>query len=113
MTALRSLDLEKYVDIIVCGDDEGALPKPHPQNALSICRALNIDPADALMVGDTLADMRMGKLAKLGGTIGVLSGIGEYDELSPYADYMIEHVGKVLPIVLDPQNKSLGNSDKQ
>ena len=45
MTALRSLDLEKYVDIVVCGDDDGALPKPNPHNALSICRALNIDPA--------------------------------------------------------------------
>jgi phosphoglycolate phosphatase len=113
MTALRSLDLEKYVDIIVCGDDQGALPKPHPHNALSICRALNIDPVDALMVGDTLADMGMGRSAKLGGTIGVLSGIGEHHELSPYADHMVEHVGKLLPIVLDPQNKSHGSSGKQ
>jgi phosphoglycolate phosphatase len=106
MNTLRSLDLEKYVDIVVCGDDDGALPKPHPHNALSICRALKIDPVDALMVGDTLADMGMGRSAKLGGTVGVLSGIGEHHELSPHADHMVEHVGKLLPIVLDPRNKS-------
>uniref|UniRef100_A0A7E4ZWJ4 HAD-like protein n=1 Tax=Panagrellus redivivus TaxID=6233 RepID=A0A7E4ZWJ4_PANRE len=101
LATLKSLDLEKYVDIVVCGDDAGTEPKPSPHNALAICKALNVDPEDAFMVGDTLADMGMGKSAKLGGTIGVLSGIGEHHELSPHADHMVQHVGELMPIVLD------------
>lgn len=110
LTTLKSLDLEKFVDIVVCGDDHGALPKPNPHNALSICRALNVDPEDALMVGDTLADMGMGKSAKLGLTIGVLSGIGEHHELSPHADHLVDHVGHLLPIILD--QKTIKNQSK-
>lgn len=44
MTAIKSFGLESYIDIIVCGDDHGAKPKPNPDNALAICRALNVDP---------------------------------------------------------------------
>lgn len=44
MTALRQLQLEDHVDMVVCGDDAGAMPKPHPHNALSICRTLDVDP---------------------------------------------------------------------
>lgn len=110
LATLKRLDLEKFVDIVVCGDDHGALPKPHPHNALSICRALNVDPEDALMVGDTMADIGMGKSAKLGATVGVLSGVGEHHELSPHADHMVDHVGQLLPIVLD--HKTDGKESK-
>lgn len=41
------------------------------------------------MVGDTLADMGMGKSANLGATVGVLSGIGNHTELHPLADYLV------------------------
>ena len=41
------------------------------------------------MVGDTLADMGMGRSANLGGTVGVLSGIGGRDELDPHADHLV------------------------
>jgi len=100
MTALKSLELEQFVDIVVCGDDSGSLPKPNPHNALSICRTLGVNPEDALMVGDTLADMGMGKSAKLGATIGVLSGVGGSHELMPYADHLVEHVGELIPLLL-------------
>lgn len=41
------------------------------------------------MVGDTLADMGMGKSARLGATIGVLSGIGDRHELDKHADHLV------------------------
>uniref|UniRef100_A0A1I8E901 Uncharacterized protein n=1 Tax=Wuchereria bancrofti TaxID=6293 RepID=A0A1I8E901_WUCBA len=44
LTTLRRLQLEDHVDVVVCGDDAGSIPKPHPHNALSICRALDVDP---------------------------------------------------------------------
>ncbi len=56
------------------------------------------------MVGDTLADMGMGRSAKLGGTIGVLSGVAIEKELSPMADHVVVDVGEVLPILLKRRN---------
>lgn len=73
----------------MCGDDFGSLPKPNPSNALQICKVLNVKPENALMVGDTLADIYMGKSAKLGGTVGVLSGIANHNDLYPHADYLV------------------------
>jgi hypothetical protein len=40
------------------------------------------------MVGDTLADMGMGRSANLS-TIGVLSGIAQRHELEPSADHLV------------------------
>jgi len=102
MTALKSLGLEDYVSYIMfrCGDDANSQPKPNPHNAISICRALGVHPQDALMVGDTLADMGMGRSAKLGTNVGVLSGIGDMHELHPHADHLVKHVGELLPLLL-------------
>lgn len=47
------------------------------------------------MVGDTLADMGMGRSANLGATIGVLSGIGAPEELDPHADYLVRFEPKL------------------
>jgi phosphoglycolate phosphatase len=109
ITALRSLGLEEYVDLVVCGDDSGSQPKPHPHNAISICKVLGVDPQDALMVGDTPADMGMGKSANLGATVGVLSGIADRHELDPHADHLVKHVGELLPIVLKSNSSSENN----
>ncbi|KAI6188201.1 hypothetical protein M3Y98_00328600 [Aphelenchoides besseyi] len=108
MNALQSLGLEKYVDLVVCGDDDGSLPKPHPHNALSICRVLGVDPEDALMVGDTLADMGMGRSANLG-TVGVLSGVGDRHELHPHADHLVKHVGELMPLLLGSTQNNQNN----
>jgi len=97
---LSALGLEQYIDLIVCGDDKDSLPKPHAHNALSICRQLGVDPQEAFMVGDTLADVRMGRNAKLGKSIGVLSGICEEHELDPHSDHLLKHVGELMPLIL-------------
>ncbi|KAK6110265.1 Haloacid dehalogenase-like hydrolase family protein [Brugia pahangi] len=107
LTTLRRLQLEDHVDVVVCGDDAGSIPKPHPHNALSICRALDVDPQDTLVVGDTLADMGMGRSANLGSTVGVLSGVCDINELRPQADHIVRDVSELLPIVLDMRRWSL------
>uniref|UniRef100_A0A183H609 HAD hydrolase, family IA, variant 1 n=1 Tax=Onchocerca flexuosa TaxID=387005 RepID=A0A183H609_9BILA len=107
LTTLQRLQLEDYIDMVVCGDDAGSMPKPHPHNALSICRMLDVDPQDALVVGDTLADMRMGRSANLGSTVGVLSGVCGINELRPQADHIVRDVSELLPIVLDMRRWSL------
>ena len=49
-----------YVSVLTCGDDGNALPKPHPNNVQHICETLSLKPKDAVVVGDTEADMLMG-----------------------------------------------------
>lgn len=100
LSMLHEFGVEHMVDFVVCGDDIGTQPKPSPHNAITICKALGVDPQDALMVGDTLADMGMGRSANLRGTVAVLSGVGGEADLYPHADHMVSHVGELLPIVL-------------
>ncbi|KAK7505255.1 hypothetical protein BaRGS_00003417 [Batillaria attramentaria] len=100
LNTLRNLDLTKYVDMVVCGDDPNTQPKPSPHNAWKICGKLGVDPADAVMVGDTKADVGMGHAAKLGWTVGVLSGVADTEELLPEAEYIISSVKDLLPLIL-------------
>ncbi|WKY16632.1 hypothetical protein Q1695_001349 [Nippostrongylus brasiliensis] len=100
MSMLRRFNVEDLVNIVVCGDDQGSKPKPHPHNATSICRALQVAPENAIMVGDTLADLGMARAAGLGAAVGVLSGVGGLDHLESHADILIPHVGSLLPIFL-------------
>jgi hypothetical protein len=52
------------------------------------------------MVGDTLADMGMGRSARLGATVGVLSGIGRREELRPQADHIVCYLIRVIQCFL-------------
>ena len=84
------MGLMPYVDTVVCGDDPNTEAKPSAHNALKICKELGVDPEDTVMVGDTKADMGMGHAAKLGWNVGVLSGVGDTEELVPEAHYVID-----------------------
>jgi N-acetyl-D-muramate 6-phosphate phosphatase len=54
--------------------------KPFPHPVIWAARQMNVDPADCLMVGDTVVDIRAGKAAGAQ-TVGVLCGFGEEKEL--------------------------------
>src|SRR5438045_717207 len=79
------------VDALAWGDD-GRPIKPAPDAILALCQELGIAPAQAAMVGDTAADLRMGRAAGLGLNIGVLSGVGAADQLAPLADVLLPSV---------------------
>ncbi|XP_045191424.2 uncharacterized protein LOC123548319 [Mercenaria mercenaria] len=100
MDTLKELDLGKYIDAVVCGDDEDTEPKPSPYSAFKICKKLGVDPADTVMVGDTQADVGMGKAANIGWNVGVLSGVGNSGDLLPEADHVIHSVKDLLPLIL-------------
>ncbi|KAK2164068.1 hypothetical protein LSH36_69g04005 [Paralvinella palmiformis] len=96
---LREHGAIDYVDMIVCGDDKDSVPKPDATNALRICEMLEADPERAVMVGDTSADMLMGRAAKLGATVAVLTGVGDVTHLAPDADYVVPSIGHVFEVV--------------
>ncbi|GMT01500.1 hypothetical protein PENTCL1PPCAC_23674, partial [Pristionchus entomophagus] len=62
---LDMLGIAPYMDLVVCGNDQGIVPKPSPHCAIQICKKLGVELSEALMVGDTVADVKMGRVAGL------------------------------------------------
>ena len=101
---LRSQHVEQYVDMLVCGDDPDNVPKPEAHNAVRICEALGVDPERTVVVGDTVADLGMGRKAKLGATVAVLSGVGEVHDLDAQADIVLPSIKDLLPLIIPRSN---------
>ncbi|HEU4920044.1 MAG TPA: HAD family hydrolase [Candidatus Limnocylindrales bacterium] len=92
---LRALGLRRFVSALACGDD-GVGVKPDPAMVLAVCRALGAEPARTAVVGDTPADLAMGRSAGLGRVVGVLTGVGSREDLEPLADALLVSVGELL-----------------
>jgi len=88
---LAKLGLESFFQAVVCGDD-GIPLKPAPDMALAVCRRLGVAPADAIMVGDTIADLDMARRAGFARAIGVTSGANSAQALAPHADLVIPDI---------------------
>lgn len=82
------LDWGKYFDLII-GVDEVAHPKPHPDFIFKCSQRLGIPPGEMVVVGDSCLDALMGKNAGVKGTIGVLTGTGDYQQLKGCFDFVI------------------------
>ena len=87
---LRALGIRAYVEAIVCGDD-GFAVKPAPDAVVAVCQAFRTAPSRVAVVGDTPADLAMGREADVGLVIGVRGGIGSEDDLA-IADVVIDSV---------------------
>ena len=91
---LRSLGVRDVVGALVCGDDGFAM-KPEPDPVFAVCHAFQVDPRQVAVVGDTPADLAMGRSAGAGRVIGVRSGLGTDADLAE-ADALIDSVGDLL-----------------
>ena len=60
--ALPGLLLHDQFDSVICADDVEQV-KPHPEPVLRTLSALGRAPAEAIMIGDSTADVRAGKAA--------------------------------------------------
>jgi beta-phosphoglucomutase-like phosphatase (HAD superfamily) len=98
------MQLQPFVDMIMCGDDPEGRPKPDPHNALHICKTLKVSPTDTIMVGDTPADTLMGQQAALGLTVGVLTGVGDLRDLQD-ADVIVKDVHECVDMILPNSNQ--------
>jgi phosphoglycolate phosphatase len=92
---LAELGLTSRVDALACGDD-GPPIKPAPDMVLTICRTLALPPARAVVVGDDVADLKMGRAAGVGLVVGVLSGISSHAVLTPHADLLLPSVSGLV-----------------
>jgi phosphoglycolate phosphatase-like HAD superfamily hydrolase len=91
---LEALGLADSIDGLVCADD-GIPVKPAPDMVLRLCADLGVDPGRTAVVGDSPADLRMGRAAGVALVVGVLTGVGARSDLEPEADVVIGSVAGV------------------
>jgi phosphoglycolate phosphatase len=96
-TTLRALGVREAVEAMVCGDD-GFPMKPEPDPVFAICQVFRSEPSRVAVIGDTPADVAMGRAAGAGRVIGVRSGIGRDADLAD-ADEIIDSIGMLLPLL--------------
>ena len=83
----------------IAGYDSGFGGKPQPGQLLGFAQAVNLDPADCIMVGDSTHDLRAGAAAGMT-RIAVLTGLASERDLAPFADVVLPDIGH-LPRWLD------------
>ena len=90
-------NLRKCFDLVM-GRRYGIAHKPSPEPLILICKDLNIDPKNTLMVGDTEMDIQCGKNAG-SHTCGVLYGYRTKELLHiEKPDFLIESIDKILQL---------------
>ena len=93
---LEALGVRAEFAAITCADD-GIMTKPAPDPVLHICAALGIAPARTAVVGDSPADLLMGRAAGVARSIGVLTGVGDRASLEPFADLVLTSIAELAP----------------
>ncbi|WP_420013406.1 HAD family hydrolase [Tateyamaria sp.] len=83
----------------IAGSDSGYGGKPAPGQLLGFCAETGIPPAETIMVGDSLHDLKAGRAAGMR-TVGVLTGLATQSELAPFANVVCPDIGH-LPAWLD------------
>lgn len=78
--SLRHLDVDHYFDVIIDGEDVVNC-KPHPEPIFKTLTLLGVLPHEAVMVGDTPADICAGKAASLRRTVGITHGFSSHETL--------------------------------
>jgi len=90
--------IAKYLDVIE-GRKIGIAIKPAPDQFFKICKEVNVNPQNSLMVGDTELDILCGKNAGAK-TAVVAYGYRKLEELKTYnPDYYINDLKEVLDIL--------------
>ena len=91
---LRHLGVREAIGALVCGDD-GFATKPEPDAVWAVCQAYGAAPERVAVIGDSPADMAMGRSAGAGLVVGVRSGLGDDADLDA-ADVLIDSVADLL-----------------
>jgi phosphoglycolate phosphatase len=88
---LEALGVADLVDVVI-GADEGFARKPAPDVVLHAAATVGVPVSRTAVVGDSLADLEMGRAAGAGRVIGVLSGVSARADLEPFADAVLDSV---------------------
>ncbi|HEY9766508.1 MAG TPA: HAD family hydrolase [Chroococcales cyanobacterium] len=92
---LDYLHIRETVSSVV-GSDRVSKGKPHPEMLHLACSELGVAPSEAVMVGDGINDLLMGRNTGVAATVGVLTGVTSREELSPHADLILDFAGQLI-----------------
>ncbi|MBI3649445.1 MAG: HAD-IA family hydrolase [Acidobacteria bacterium] len=95
---LASTGLGKYFRSTVWGD-EVAQVKPHPEGLLRVLKELKVAPINALVIGDSAADILMGQAAQVR-TAAALWGLPHTEKLLATApDFVIDSPAELIKLL--------------
>lgn len=87
------------------GYDAVANPKPAPDALFAFADLTGLKPSELAMVGDNRHDLEMARAGGAGLAIGVLSGTGTRESLSPLADVILDSIADLPNLLLTVQAK--------
>lgn len=90
---LGGLGVVEYFDYLV-GYDSGHGAKPDPGMCSAFARQTGIDPAQIIMVGDSLHDLYAGRAAGMQ-VVAVLTGTATADDLRDHADVVLADISEL------------------
>lgn len=98
-TSLDITELKKYLEVVISVED-AQKPKPNPDCLLAALKQLDIQPNEAVYIGDSIYDILTGKNAGAA-TIGVTWGIAAKEDLknNDLTSWLILGRNCVLPLI--------------
>jgi pyrophosphatase PpaX len=99
VSCLERLGIHDHFDTVITADHVVS-PKPDPEGLHLTLSRLRREPQEAIMVGDTVADILTGKNAGVRMTIGVSHGFGNEVALrAAGADHIIHDIPSLLDVL--------------
>ena len=106
---LRKLDLEKFFDIVITGDDV-KFHKPSGEGIKKILEILNLHPDEAIIVGDAISDVKAGREAKVKVISALWDSLTKEKVMDMKPDIIVNSVDELKEVLNDLIFKSDGNS---
>lgn len=94
---LSALGLADLFDTIL-GADAVSRTKPDPELVHRVCAEVGVAPGDAVVVGDAVGDLLMGRAAGAALVVGILTGVAAEAELRPHADVVVASLDELVPL---------------
>ena len=98
LATLTALGIAPLLDCVIAADS-GHGQKPDPGMALAFCAATGLAPGDIAVVGDTTADLIMGRRAGAGLVVAVETGGTPLEALTPLADHVLDRVTSIEAVL--------------
>lgn len=98
-TALQHANVRHLFDTIVTGESI-VNHKPHPEGIHEVLRRLQATPDQAIVIGDTVADIKAARRANVRKVIGVTHGFGGLEVLqAARPDHLVDDIPSLLDVV--------------
>jgi len=95
---MEALNMQPAPAIIIC-PDHVTQSKPHPESLFMAAKNFNCTPEEIIYVGDHLRDIECGRQANSITIAAAYGYVGDEDVDSWQADYRVERVEEIWPIV--------------